>query len=133
MSSVISQTAIMKTVIIEDKQRIESIILHCDACFVGITDLEGNPYVVPMNFGYENGIIYLHSGPEGSKLEMLEHNNNVCITFSVGHKLVYQHEKVACSYSMRSILSCVITRIVSSTIPILRYVMSKYGKYVSIR
>ena len=92
----------MKTVIIEDKQRIESIILHCDACFVGITDLEGNPYVVPMNFGYENGIIYLHSGPEGSKLEMLEHNNNVCITFSVGHKLVYQHEKVACSYSMRS-------------------------------
>ena len=64
----------MKTVIIEDKQRIESIILHCDACFVGITDLEGNPYVVPMNFGYENGIIYLHSGPEGSKLEMLEHN-----------------------------------------------------------
>jgi hypothetical protein len=77
----------MKTFIIEDKQRIESIILHCDACFVGITDLEGNPYVVPMNFGYENGIIYLHSGPEGSKLEMLEHNNNVCITFSVGHKL----------------------------------------------
>ena len=78
VSSVVSQTAIMKTVIIEDKQRIESIILHCDACFVGITDLEG------------------------SKLEMLEHNNNVCITFSVGHKLVYQHEKVACSYSMRS-------------------------------
>ena len=78
VSSVVSQTAIMKTVIIEDKQRIESIILHCDACFVGITDLEGNPYVVPMNFGYENGIIYLHSGPEGSKLEMLEHNNNVC-------------------------------------------------------
>ena len=92
----------MKTFIIEDKQRIESIILHCDACFVGITDLEGNPYVVPMNFGYENGVLYLHSGPEGSKLEMLEHNNNVCITFSIGHKLVYQHEKVACSYSMRS-------------------------------
>ena len=70
----------MKTVIIEDKQRIESIILHCDACFVGFTDLEGNPYVVPMNFGYENGVLYLHSGPEGSKLEMLEHNNNVCIS-----------------------------------------------------
>ena len=33
---------------------------------------------------------------------MLERNNHVCITFSLGHKLVYQHEKVACSYSMRS-------------------------------
>lgn len=92
----------MKTFTIEDKQRIESVILQCDVCFVGITDLEGNPYVVPMNFGYENGILYLHSGPEGGKLEMLEHNNNVCITFSTGRKLVYQHEKVACSYSMRS-------------------------------
>ena len=61
----------MKTFIIEDKQRIESIILHCDVCFVGIVDMEGNPYVVPMNFGYEDGIIYLHSGPEGSKVEML--------------------------------------------------------------
>ena len=58
----------MKTFIIEDKQRIESIILHCDVCFVGIVDMEGNPYVVPMNFGYEDGIIYLHSGPEGSKV-----------------------------------------------------------------
>lgn len=92
----------MKTIIIEDKQRLESIILHCDACFVGMIDLEGNPYVIPMNFGYENGNLYLHSGPEGSKIEMLECNNNACITFSLGHKLVYQHEKMACSYSMRS-------------------------------
>ena len=91
----------MKTIVIEDKQRIESIILQADACFVGITDLEGNPYVVPMNFGYENDTLYLHSGPEGGKIEMLQRNNNVCITFSLGHKLVYQHKQVACSYSMR--------------------------------
>ena len=92
----------MKTIVIEDKQRIESIILQADACFVGMVDLEGNPYVVPMNFGYENDILYLHSGPEGGKIEMLQRNNNVCITFSLGHKLVYQHKQVACSYSMRS-------------------------------
>ena len=92
----------MKTIIIEDKSQLESIILRCDACFVGITDLDGNPYVIPMNFGYADGVIYLHSAPEGEKLEMLGRNNHVCITFSVGHQLVYQHEKMACSYSMRS-------------------------------
>ena len=43
----------MKTVIIEDKQRVEEIISRCDICFVGITDQEGNPYVIPMNFGYQ--------------------------------------------------------------------------------
>lgn len=92
----------MKTLILEDKQRIESILARCEVCFVGITDLAGNPYVLPMNFGYRDGVLYLHSGPEGSKLEMLARNNNVCITFCTGHEIVYQHPKMACSYSMRS-------------------------------
>ena len=43
----------MKTVIIENKEQVEEIISRCDICFVGITDLEGNPYVIPMNFGYQ--------------------------------------------------------------------------------
>ena len=92
----------MKTVTITDFKRLEEIIDRCRICFVGITDLDGFPYVLPMTFGYKNNILYLHSGPEGSKLEMLEKNNQVCITFCVGDDLIYQHAKVACSYSMRS-------------------------------
>ena len=61
----------MKTVIIENKEQVEEIISRCDICFVGITDLEGNPYVIPMNFGYQDGVIYLHSGPTGSSIDML--------------------------------------------------------------
>lgn len=75
----------MKTVIIENKEQVEEIISRCDICFVGITDLEGNPYVIPMNFGYQDGVIYLHSGPTGSSIDMLARNNRVCITFSVDH------------------------------------------------
>lgn len=92
----------MKTVIIEDQQRVEEIIKRCDICYVGITDLEGNPYVIPMNFGYRDGVIYIHSGPTGSCIDMLERNNRVCITFSVDHELVFQHPEVACSYRMRA-------------------------------
>ena len=92
----------MKTVIIEDQQRVEEIISRCDICFVGITDQEGNPYVIPKNFGYQEGVIYLHSGPTGSSIDMLERNNNVCITFSTDHELVFQHPKVACSYRMKA-------------------------------
>ena len=92
----------MKTVIIENKEQVEEIISRCDICFVGITDLEGNPYVIPMNFGYQDGVIYLHSGPTGSSIDMLARNNRVCITFSVDHELVLQHPKVACSYRMRA-------------------------------
>lgn len=92
----------MKTVAIEDQQRVEEILSRCDICFVGITDLEGNPYVIPMNFGYRDGVIYLHSGPTGSSIDMLGRNNNVCIAFSVDHELVFQHPKVACSYRMKA-------------------------------
>ena len=90
----------MKTVEIKDQKHVEEIIAGCSVCFVGMTDLNGNPYVIPMNFGYRDGVIYLHSAPTGSCIEMLKHNNQVCITFCSHPELVYQHEQVACSYRM---------------------------------
>ena len=77
------ENIVMKTVIIENKEQVEEIISRCDICFVGITDLEGNPYVIPMNFGYQDGVIYQHSGPTGSSIDMLSKNNRLSITFSV--------------------------------------------------
>lgn len=43
----------MKTITITDRAQIEDIIRKCPYCTVGITDGEGNPYVVPMNFAWE--------------------------------------------------------------------------------
>lgn len=92
----------MKTIAITDPVEIEDIIRKCPYCMVGITDLQGNPYVIPMNFAYRDGVIYLHSGPDGGKLEMVKQHPQVCITFCEGHELVYMHRQVACSYSMKS-------------------------------
>ncbi len=92
----------MKTITITDSAQIEEIIRKCSYCTVGITNFEGNPYVIPMNFAYQNGVIYLHSGPEGSKVEMVTRHPQVCINFCEGHELVYMHKQVACSYSMKS-------------------------------
>ena len=92
----------MKTYLIDDRSRIESILEACDICYVGITDLEGNPYVIPMNFGYHDGYILLHSGPTGSSIDMLEKNNHVCITFCTDRELTCQHPKMACSYRMKA-------------------------------
>ncbi len=92
----------MKTLEINDKQRVDEIISRCSICYVGITDLEGNPYVIPMNFGYKDNTIYIHSGPTGSCIDMLNKNNNVCITFCSDTELVHQHAQVACSYRMKA-------------------------------
>jgi len=92
----------MRTVVITDKKEIEDIISQCDVCFVGITESDGTPYVIPMNFGYSDGEIILHSAPEGKHIKLLELSNRVCVTFCAGRKLVFQHPDVACSYSMQS-------------------------------
>ncbi len=92
----------MRTSFITDKAEIESIINQCDICFVGLTEIDGTPYVIPMNFGYLDGDIILHSAPEGKHIGLLEHSNRICVTFCSDRKLAYQHPDVACSYSMTS-------------------------------
>lgn len=92
----------MKTYVIEERERIEEILKTEQVCFVGFSDENGIPYVLPMNYGYENDVIYLHSGPEGKALQILEKNPNVCITFCTAPKLIHQHPEVACSYRMQS-------------------------------
>ena len=92
----------MKTISITEPAEVADIIAQCPYCMVGLVDEEGNPYVIPMNFAYEDGTVYLHSGPTGSKLKMVEHNPHVCLTFCQGHELVWMHPQKACSYSMKS-------------------------------
>ena len=86
---------LMKTVTRNERQAIEALIRECDTCYVGMADTDGTPYVIPMNFGYENDIIYLHSAPEGRALSILERNPKVCLTFCSSMKLAYQNEQVA--------------------------------------
>ena len=92
----------MKINYFDDKELIEETIKKCDICYVGLADTDGTPYVLPMNFGYRDGVIYLHSAQEGRSISILERNPRVCITFSTDHDLVFQHPEVACSYRMRS-------------------------------
>ncbi|MDR2470207.1 MAG: pyridoxamine 5'-phosphate oxidase family protein [Tannerella sp.] len=93
----------MKTIEHTDKETIEAVIQQCDTCFVGMAGVDGIPYVLPMNFGYDNGVVYLHSSRTGKSIDLLRQNPNVCILFQTKSELVYQHPEVACSYRMRSI------------------------------
>jgi len=88
----------MKTFPIHEPERIDALIRSCQYCTVAMTDESGTPYAIPMNFGYENNTIYLHSAKDGRSIRALEKNPNVCIVFSTNMKLVYQNVEVACSY-----------------------------------
>jgi uncharacterized protein len=83
------------------QKEIEEIINKCDACYLGMADGDGVPYVLPFNFGYHEGVLYLHAGPGGKKFAVLEENNRACATFSTDHELRGRHEDVACSFFMK--------------------------------
>lgn len=92
----------MKTFHITEQEKIKEIIKECNICFLGVADTDGTPYVLPMNFGYKEGVVYLHSAPEGQVIEIVNKNNKVCVTFCTDSKIVAQHPQVACSYRMKS-------------------------------
>jgi nitroimidazol reductase NimA-like FMN-containing flavoprotein (pyridoxamine 5'-phosphate oxidase superfamily) len=97
----------MKHRFLTDRSEMEDIIRKCQVCHIAMVDPEGLPYLLPFNFGYENGILYFHSGGMGKKMEILTKSPNVCVEFSTDYLLRFQSEKVGCSYTMkyRSVLA----------------------------
>jgi nitroimidazol reductase NimA-like FMN-containing flavoprotein (pyridoxamine 5'-phosphate oxidase superfamily) len=97
----------MKSKAIASTEEIEKIIGTCKFCNVAMVASDNSPYVIPMNFGYSGGFIYLHSSRTGRKIDILKTNNMVCVSFSTDHELRWQSEEMACSYSMkyRSVLA----------------------------
>ena len=114
------------------QEEIDQIINSCEACVIGMIDIDGNPYVLPFNFGYKEGKLYIHSGPEGKKIDIWKENPKVCVSFSSDYKMNIRHDNVACSYSMkyRSVLihgSIVQVENVDEKVRILNIIMEKYS------
>ena len=91
----------MRTLIIEDKEKIKSIIRGCKTCYLSMS-LEDFPYVLPMNFAYDDGVIILHSAQSGKMWNILQRNPRVCINWTSGEELAWQDERVGCSYRVKS-------------------------------
>lgn len=88
-------------------QTLHDTALKSVACYLAMVDDNEVPYVLPMNFGLHEGIIYLHSAQTGKKITILRKRPQVCVSFSSDHELRWQSEGVACSYGMkyRSVLA----------------------------
>lgn len=65
----------------------DEIINRCLVCRLGLSD-DGVPYVVPMNFGYEDNTLFFHAAPQGRKLDILRKNNQVCFEFDTDVEII---------------------------------------------
>ncbi|MBI5569982.1 MAG: pyridoxamine 5'-phosphate oxidase family protein [Desulfomonile tiedjei] len=67
---------------ITDKEALEAILNQAEICRIGLSDRD-MPYVIPVNFGYKDGAIYVHSSRQGRKMEIIQRNPNVCFEVEV--------------------------------------------------
>jgi nitroimidazol reductase NimA-like FMN-containing flavoprotein (pyridoxamine 5'-phosphate oxidase superfamily) len=65
---------------IASRQEIDAIIGAALVCRIAFAD-RGEPYVVPISFGYDGDAIYIHTAKRGRKIDFIEANNRVCFEF----------------------------------------------------
>ena len=83
---------------IKDRIEMNEIIRGASFCHLAMSHND-IPYVVPMNFGFHDQCIYLHSANEGLKIDILKNNPQVCIEIVQYAQLVKSSD--ACKYSMK--------------------------------
>ena len=88
---------------ITDGKVMVSIVEKAIVCRVAMC-WQNEPYMVPMNFGYQDNYIYLHSVREGRKLDILRNNDKVCIEFDVDVELIQSQEACKTSMKYKSVL-----------------------------
>ena len=83
---------------IRDKAVLEEILGGSEICRLSMIDGE-LPYIVPVNYGYSEGHIYIHSAPEGKKIDLLKQNTQVCFEVEDTVEIVKGDE--ACDWTTR--------------------------------
>jgi uncharacterized protein len=83
---------------ITDKKVIEDILSTSLICRIGMI-ADGVPYIVPVNFGYSQNVIYIHSAAEGKKIDILKANNKVCFEIEGTTEIIEKH--VSCDWATK--------------------------------
>ena len=76
---------------------IHAIVRDCEVCRLGLA-VDGEPYVVPVSFGFNGEAVFFHTAKQGKKIDMMTANPRICVQFDRNVKLVTDDED-ACSWT----------------------------------
>ena len=75
---------------IESREEMEKFLREEEIGYLGLS-LDGNPYVVPLNYHYGDGKIFFHCGFRGKKFDYMKSNPQVCFTVARQPGWVREH------------------------------------------
>jgi nitroimidazol reductase NimA-like FMN-containing flavoprotein (pyridoxamine 5'-phosphate oxidase superfamily) len=83
---------------IKNQEDLEEILKGAVICRIAMMDGD-LPYIIPFNYGFRNGCLFIHSAPEGKKIDLLGRNPEVC--FEVEDTMEITTGEQACDWSTR--------------------------------
>lgn len=79
-----------------DKEIISQILEKSQICRLGLVE-NNEAYIVPVNYAYHDGIIYIHSAPEGRKIRLIRECN--LVSFETELYLEIIKKDIPCQWS----------------------------------
>jgi nitroimidazol reductase NimA-like FMN-containing flavoprotein (pyridoxamine 5'-phosphate oxidase superfamily) len=114
---------------IKDIKEINGIIRRCRVCRLAMCD-DGQPYIVPLNFGYDGRFLYFHAAPEGRKIDIIKRNNRVGFEFDILHDIVTAQQPCDWGAKYESVIGSGTVEIVDdwkAKKEALEWIMRQYG------
>jgi len=97
---------------IESREEMEEILREEEVGYLGVS-VDGTPYVVPLNYSYEDGRILFHCALTGKKLDGIRAHPEVCFTVGRQTGEVRRHaESDVCHVDSDSVICCGTARVV---------------------
>ena len=114
---------------IKDRKEIDDIIKRCRVCRLAMCD-DGQPYIVPLNFGYDGGFLYFHAAPEGRKIDIIKRNNRVGFEVDILNDIVTAEQACKWGAKYESVMGSGTAEIVDdleAKKEALEWIMRQYG------
>ena len=83
---------------INDENVIIEMLTKSRICRFGFVDND-EAYIVPFRFAYADGCIYVHSAPEGRKMDLIKKNNRV--SFEIEYYTEIVEDEKACNWTLK--------------------------------
>jgi hypothetical protein len=114
---------------IKDPAVTEEILHRAELCRIGLVDGD-EAYIVPLNFGYADGVFYFHSAPQGRKMDLILKNPKVTFEITLTSEIHTGEKPCQWTTRYRSVMGTGTMEIVHdqvSKVSGLDVIMKKYG------
>ena len=77
-----------KDKLVTDREWIDGVLREGQVVTLALAALDGEPYALPMGYGYEDGAIYVHGAARWYKNDLVSQNPKVSFNVTVGAEVV---------------------------------------------